>query len=210
MNDNAGADANGQADLGLNLEIIENAARSMRRMKSDEAYDDSGERTIWHRGRKRTEMLTWENQSGDILRQELTLFGMVIEARMGRAVRTGEVPQNEANTGHGAVSGNLLSMHAKASPATLGYASHLLKNIRGRDYYAQHLLKRVNETIASQGFGGNQTAVSDLDSFSRASIKRAPHTSRRARRLLGGWRGTSIMALCGILVGALLGWFLSR
>ena len=39
---------------------------------TDTDLDGSGVRRIWHRGARKTELLTWEAEDGAIVRQELT------------------------------------------------------------------------------------------------------------------------------------------
>ena len=56
----------------------------------DSAAARNGLRTIWHRGRTRTEMLSWENRDKEIVRQELSIFGMLVEYRDGQTLRTVE------------------------------------------------------------------------------------------------------------------------
>ncbi len=193
----------------LNLGIIHDAALSMQRMQSDEAFNERGERTIWHRGRKCTEMLTWENREGEILRQELTMFGMVVEAREGQAVRTGEVPIVDGDTAYGPSASHVVKMDATPILATLEYASHLLKRIRVRDYYAQHLLKRVNDTIQLYSFDGGHTAVSHLDRFSR-DVDAGRHSPKPKKPFMQGVRGAVIIAVAGVVLGALAGFLLGK
>jgi hypothetical protein len=142
---------------GTELGMIEEAAASMRRMQANEEFDASGVRTIWHRGRSRTEMLSWENKQERIIRQELQMFGRVVEFRAGHPLRTGTLPNNDFDSAGGHPESALVNFDRVIDQKTLEYASHLLRHFKGRDFYAQHLLAEVNTAIAGFGFDDNRT-----------------------------------------------------
>ena len=172
-------DANEATAVEGNRALLEEIARSFRRVRGDETFDDTGVRTIWHQGHLRTEMLSWENRGGSIIRQELSFFGMLVECREGKPVRTGKIPLDESLTGGGArPSSALIKMDAAPIHRTLDYASHLLKHAPARDYYAQHLLKHVNETLNRLGFDEGRTVVSSLDSYSKRADADAKTTQK--------------------------------
>ena len=60
---------------------------------TDTDLDGSGVRRIWHRGARKTELLTWEAEDGAIVRQELTFQNLLIETNQTGIVRTGLIPQ---------------------------------------------------------------------------------------------------------------------
>ena len=151
---------------GTDLGVIEELARTVRRMRADESFDANGFRTVWHRGRQNVELLSWENEDKQITKQELSMLGMVIEFNQGKPLRTGTVPTHTEGAA-GAAASHLVTMDERPKPRSLILASHLLKHIQGRDFYAQHLLKEVNDAIVSFGFDDARTAVSSLSNFSR-------------------------------------------
>ncbi|MBI5511225.1 MAG: hypothetical protein HY903_20890 [Deltaproteobacteria bacterium] len=149
-----------------NLALLTEAAGTFRRVKGDEAYDAQGVRTIWHQGRPRIEMLSWENKAGTILRQELSFFARVVDFRQGKPVNTGRVPHEEPTTDSGAPRGNVVTHDPRPSHETLRYASHLLKHVLERDFYSQHLLKQINDAINTE-FDDTHTVVSGMDGYAK-------------------------------------------
>ncbi len=199
--------------VGTDLGVVEEAAQSMRRMQANEEFDAEGIRTIWHRGRNRVEMLSWENRDNVIVRQELSIFGMVIDFRQGHGLRTGNLPLDDESEVGGRPIGKTVKFTPRLADNILDYAAHLLKHIRNRDFYAQHMLKEVHDAITQSGFDDMRTGVATLKNFSRDSkplptlSMQAPATgfvAQHGRLLL-------IVALCAIAGcggGLLLGFFL--
>ena len=202
---------------GTELGVIEEAANSVRRMQANEDFDKDGLRTIWHRGRKRTEMLSWENRDNEIVRQELSIFGMMVEYRAG-AVRTGDIPNQEELSSGGKPMSHLVQIHEMPNERILEYASHLLRHLEGRDFYAQHLLKHVNAAIASFGFDESRTAVNTLSAYSRSAASRPTQQLSPASteltlktKVAGKWKMVLItvgLALAGAAVGVGVGYLL--
>ena len=194
-----------------NLAVIADAARSFRRVRGDESYDAKGLRTLWHQGKLRTELLTWENRKGYIVRQELSFFGYVVDFREGKALSTGHVKLEDAYTDTGAPKGNLVQADSKLDRTTLEYASQLLKNVPDRDYYAQHLLKQVNDALNAESDDDGHTVIADIGGFSKgypeaeartqvargADIRLDPRRSRTRGRLLA----FAILILVGLVLG---------
>ncbi|HKI87049.1 MAG TPA: hypothetical protein VKA53_09915 [Thermoanaerobaculia bacterium] len=187
--------------------MIEDAADSVRRMQANEEFDKDGLRTIWHRGRQRTEMLSWENQTNQIVRQELSIFGMVVEFRRGEALRTGRIPSSDTLSNGGKPMSHLIKMDDKPDKKILTYASHLLKHIKGRDFYAQHLLREVNDAIASLGYDAARTAVAHVDRFARKAghLPTMDVDAATLKKARGGGNKTILFALGLTLLGVGIG-----
>ncbi len=159
-NDENPADPNEAPARRPTLDMISDAATSVRRLEGKEDLDADGLRTIWHRGRKQIEMLTWENADEEIQRQELSIFGMVVEFKRGQTVRTGHIPLgDEISAGDAKPMSAMVEMDEVADAGTLELAGHLLKNFEDRDRFSQHLLRVINLTIADLGYDDGQTAV---------------------------------------------------
>jgi len=172
-----------------NLAMIAEAAQSFRRVHGDESYDVKGVRTIWHQGKLRTEMLSWENKKGLILHQELSFCGLVVGFHEGRTVTTGRVKLEDSNTDTGSPKTNVVLPDAKAARSTLEYASHLLKNVPDRDYYGQHLLKQVNDALNAEFEDETHTVVSILTSYPKQNEETAAATKIGDSARLGATRG---------------------
>ena len=94
-----------------NTRLLREAGQSIRHItQANEEYNEEDVRTIWHRGRYRTELLSWQHRDGTILRQELTFFGMVTDYRLGQPLKTGRVPPNEDTAGGARPQAHLLAM----------------------------------------------------------------------------------------------------
>lgn len=204
-----------EAELGM----VEEAAQTVRRMAADESFNSEGMRIIWHRGRQRVEVLSHESRDQKILRQEMSIFGMVVEFRDGYGVRTGNIPINdEASLGPKPVS-HLITLDEIPDRKALSYASHLLKHVKGRDFYLQHLLKVVNEAINNLGFDESRTTVGDMQAFSREQQRNAPTMpiDRRGLRETQiitpptsrkSWLLAVLLGLLGVAGGVGLAWLL--
>lgn len=195
------------SSLTGNLSLLREIAESFRRVKGDEDYDAKGIRTIWHQGRLRTEMLSWEDREGQIVRQELCMFGLVVEFRRGKPLQTGKLPMDDKLTGGGRPMANLVKPDTEPVGQTLDYASHLLKNVPERDFYAQHLLKEVNHWVTKLGYDESRTIIGSLEGFSKKkkSSARAEATQRfEMKEHATKGIGTGLYVVLGIL-GVLLG-----
>jgi hypothetical protein len=154
---------------------------TVRRVEADESFDGEGIRTVWHQGRMHTELLSWENRAGLIVKQELSFLGVVVEYRQGKPIRTGTVQDDDLQTGGGGRSASsLVTMDATPAHQSLDDASHLLKHVPGRDYYAQHLLKHVNDGLNNLDLDEARTVVSSLEQYSK-NARPEPKTAQSVR-----------------------------
>jgi hypothetical protein len=193
------------SQVGANLALVEDAARTVRRMAADESYNADGVRTIWHRGR-RIELLSWESKDEVVVRQELTFFGFHLEYRKERGLRTGVIPVQNATTDPGLRQESKdLRLDSRLKPQTLDFASQLLKSIPGRDFYAQHLLKYVNHAITVQGFDSTRTEVTKLTPFSKAGpVRRAAQATlelANPARRMPAWLLSLVLVAAGLGIG---------
>ena len=153
---------------GTNLELIGQLAETLQRVAGNEDFDANGVRTVLHRGRM-CELLSWEDKDGNIVKQELTFAGSVIEHRTRARVRTGHVPMSEEQSGSGQAAKSI-DLDPNPSQKTLAHAAHFLKRSPMRDFYTQHLLKQVNEAL-NIGFGDERTCVENPQSFGRGKSR---------------------------------------
>ena len=113
---------------------------------TDIKVDGSGIRRIWHRGPRKTELLTWESEEQAIVRQELTFQNLLIETNQTGIVRTGHIPQDGAGAEPHAV-----QFTASPDASILKKCAMLLADMRERDAYQHHLLETLNATLESVG-----------------------------------------------------------
>ncbi len=159
---------------GRDAALIKQISESLRRVDGDESFDKHGIRTIWHRGSMHTELLTWENKNHEIVKQELCFVGLVVELKEGEPLRTGRVhKKDEEGSNPGAQITHDIRLEGAPTPSTLERAWQLLRLVPERDFYVQHLLQKVGESLATMGHGDDRTAVAaSPDDFSRAPKKK--------------------------------------
>jgi hypothetical protein len=192
----------GYFDEGMtSVSLIKDLAGTVKRVRANEDFDDQGIRTIWHRGQRQTELLSWENQAGDVVKQELTFVGFVVELRNGR-LRTGKLVQD--GTTAGAMGSHAMQLDRVPDHVTLSYASLLLKQIPDRDFYEQHLLKHVNDGLAELG-ESRVTGVIDIESYQRHGAWMKEEAKRRRIpkqvAIIAGSVATAIVLLV-LLIGS--------
>ncbi|MEC8049583.1 MAG: hypothetical protein VX210_02240 [Myxococcota bacterium] len=113
---------------------------------TDTDLDGSGVRRIWHRGARKTELLTWEAEDGAIVRQELTFQNLLIETNQTGIVRTGLIPQEGSlNTPQS------VEFSSSPDPGVLRKCAMLLAQMEERDAYQHHLLENLNLVLESAG-----------------------------------------------------------
>jgi len=163
---------------GTNVAVIEQIAESLRRVAGNEEYDAQGVRTLWHRGQMQSELLTWEHRDGRIVKQELSFLGLVVEYRDNAALRTGHVPELEAQSVGGGQAGHAVELDEQPNGQTLEHASHLLKSASTRDHCLQHLLGQVNDALTALG-ANEYTKVTSVKQFLDGESQTKPMRSVR-------------------------------
>ena len=113
---------------------------------SDLKVDGAGIRRIWHRGPRKTELLTWESETLAIVRRELTFQNLLIETNQTGIVRTGRIPQDGSGGQPQAV-----AFTPSPDPNILRKCATLLADMKERDAYQHHLLETLNVTLESIG-----------------------------------------------------------
>ena len=201
-----------------NQTMLADAAVNFRRVVSKDDPDKDGLTTVWHRGKLRSELLSWENSSGIIEKQEFSFAGMVVVLNKSKGLFTGYVESPETDPGRNRVSDTsirLLQMDNIVNLTTLEYAAHFLKHVPKRDFYTQHLLKEVNDSIANSGFDEARTSVSSLNDFGKTFSKKfevpkgVRMTSEPEPEKQGSSKIVLICFLFGILLAACLAFFMS-
>ena len=192
--------------------VVEAIAHRFRRLRGDETFDHTGVRTIWHRGPQRTELLTWENQDGHILKQEFTFAGLVIEFSHKGGVRTGLIPAGEQGTDTGQPRSTIVRMQTSLSVNALQYGARLLGRVPDRDYYGQHLLELINNSLSGLG----ERPISPICTGPQ-NFQRLPSQPEPAWRTITGLHRVgplgppiALIAALGIVLGIVLGLLIFR
>lgn len=164
------------ADLGKTIQvgsdvtreakaILRDIGRSMRRVKSKDTRDKAGLRVVWHQGKLRTDLSSWEDEAKDINRQEFSFFNQMVEFRTGQALRTGTVPNTPSDDANLTPRSALFVPHRDPDITVLEAASSILRACSKRDYFTQHLLKEVNRTLNESQKSFKRTQVLGLEVF---------------------------------------------
>lgn len=145
--------------------ILRDIGRSLRRVKSKEGRDKAGFHVVWHQGKLRTDLSSWENEAKEIHRQEFSFFNQMVEFRRGQALRTGTVPNTASEDANLTPRSALFVPHREPELAVLEAASSILRACSKRDYFTQHLLKEVNRTLNQSQNAVKRTQVLGLEVF---------------------------------------------
>lgn len=188
--------------------VLTSIAERFRRLRGDETYDENGVRTIWHRGPQRTELLTWENRDGGLVKQEFSFAGLLVEFTPEHGMRTGIIPLSDQVTDTGQPRSTVIRMQATVEPTTLAQAARLLGFVSDRDYYGQHLMELSNDWLIRNGHKPVVPQSSSAENFNRAPME--DDSTWRTITGLHDASGTTtvplpVIALAGIILGVALG-----
>lgn len=190
--------------------ILRDIGRALRRVEGTVKTDRSGLRVVWHQSKLRTELLSWENSDRTLDRQELTFFGKMVEYRQKGGLRTGTVPnsamQDEAVMG--VTKSELFLPSRELDVMVLDAASRILRECNKRDFYTQHLLQIVNDTLSKLDNKALRTQVNGLDFF--RTIEEAGRAAREDTASGGAVAGApantklivGILAACAVIAVA--------
>lgn len=180
---------------------------SFRRMVADEEFKNDV-RTIWHRGRINTDMLSWENREGVIEQQELTFAYLVLEYSLKKGLRTGKIPYDsdlESTSGHHPKS-EMIEYDSEPELEVLRNAHSLLAHCPQRDWYGQHLMEHVATELSSRGEGPPAPTFGESDNQSQANENQGSPASKISLSFpIPPW-GWALLTLGG--TGLLAAWFL--
>ena len=188
--------------------ILETIAVRFRRLRGDETFDANDVRTIWHRGPQRTELLTWENRDGALIKQEFSFAGLILEYTPEQGIRTGIIPLSDQVTDTGQPRSTVIRMQNQPEPTTLQKAAALLGLVPERDYYGQHLMEISNDWLVQNGHQPIAPATTSNENFNRAPIE-AESTWRTITGFTQQRTNHSIplpiIAIAGVVLGIILG-----
>ncbi len=192
--------------------ILRDIGRSLRRVKGKDTFGKDGLRVIWHQGKLRTDLSSWENDKQEIHRQEFSFFGHMVEFRLGHGLRTGTLP---SGNGEGPQSltpkSELFKPQRDLDIGILDAGSTILRAIGKRDYFTQHMLKELNAALNEMSKAVKRTQVLGLDIFHALEKIRAEESHRPvvAKANNATYLAAAIVASAVIIAG-LLYFFLAR
>lgn len=132
------------------LDVIRAIAETVRRVTAAREEEDSqGVATVWHQGSHRTELLSWVQRDAagrpTILRQQLSVMGLVVDWRDQGALRTGQARKDDENSSASLITRpQFVDYEPTPRPRTLEIAAVLLRQVPRPDRYTEHLRRLVD------------------------------------------------------------------
>jgi hypothetical protein len=134
--------------LRTDIELSQ-AVTSMFRVRAVESPPDpSGERTIWHRGAKGADLVTWVDTLGKVTRQELYLFEDCLVWEKGVGLRTGQHQEalgSKLNPAPGTIAFDAAQSMERLKRARSGLATYA-----GDDKCIVHARQLVNQATRGE------------------------------------------------------------
>ncbi len=128
---------------------LKSAIETMFRVRAVESPpDDQGARTIWHRGTKGADLVTWVDAFGRVTRQELYLFDDCLIWEKASGVRTGAAEVREGAAI--APSPGSIAFDAGADDTRLGRAREALRFYAGPDKFILHAQQLVGAPVTRE------------------------------------------------------------
>lgn len=183
--------------------ILRDIGRSIRRVKSKETRDKAGFVVIWHQGKLRTDLSSWEDEAKELHRQEFAFFNQMVEFRKGQALRTGTVPNTETDDTQLTPRSALFVPHREPEISVLEAASQILRACSKRDYFTQHLLKEVNRTLNESHKAVKRTQVLGLEVFQALDRARLEEQQKKKPDSSTAYIAGTIVVVCLIVAVAL-------
>ena len=129
---------------------LKSAIDTMCRIRAVESPpDDQGARTIWHRGAKGADLITYVDSEGKVARQELFLFEDYFLFDRGTGLRTGVALDKVGSAGARASGDIAFDQDASLRKKRLEQAAVALAPYAGEDKLIGHVKQIV--TLAAQG-----------------------------------------------------------
>jgi hypothetical protein len=154
------------------------AVQALARIRVAETRGADGLRRVWHQAAD-VDLLSWVDEQGKLLRQELTLFGDHYQWTSDFGLRTGQVgsPEGSAAAAHAS---DLVALDTSVSKERLRTAHAALAPYAGDDKYVQHM-----KHVVAQFFRGLQ----DRDEVVITMTKETPvqEVEAQHRRSRVGW-----------------------
>ncbi|GEM_PF-2164480 len=180
---------------------LQSAIETMFRVRAVESPpDDQGERTIWHRGHKGADLVTWVDAFGRVTRQELYLFDDCLIWEKASGVRTGETAEHEGSKLGPSPDG--ITFDSGADDIRIGRARKALQGYAGLDKFILHARLLVGgEKISDERLvTRNARAVSEEHVRLENERQTAPEGARQGQRL-------ALIGMAVLVVGLIL-WIL--
>ena len=168
---------------------LQTAIETMFRVRAVESPpDEQGARTIWHRGQKGADLVTWVDAFGRVTRQELYLFDDCLIWEKTSGVRTGEAQQGEGSKA--SPSPDTIAFDQDMDDGRIVRARRALGPYGGADKFILHARQLVGgEPLIEEQITRSALAVSEEEientRLAREKARAAARTRRTAMIALG-------------------------
>ncbi|OGR11877.1 MAG: hypothetical protein A2341_17055 [Deltaproteobacteria bacterium RIFOXYB12_FULL_58_9] len=174
--------AHSPQDSGANLGHLRQEALNFRHIPRGEKTTADGGRVVWHRGPRRSEMLSWVTKSGEVDKQELIFWGLVVSYDQRRHLRTGRTQMLQEQNAPSVGAGDDISWDGTLNFTTLDAASEFLKYTPEKDPFCRHLRKHINLSMAScGGFESERTIMLGTEQLTRPKRGTVDEPEKSAR-----------------------------
>lgn len=160
---------------------LQTAIETMFRVRAVESPpDEQGARTIWHRGHKGADLVTWVDAFGHVTRQELYLFDDCLVWEKTSGVRTGESQDPSA-----------IAFDSDADDGRIVRARKALGPYSGADKFILHARQLV----------GGEAVVEDEITRSAEAVTQEAQTDRLEEPPQSSVAATKRLRMIAVLVG---------
>ena len=137
----------GKLLLAQDHATIRRVASSIKRVfVGDSTFRGDGLRRIWHRGENTTDVVSWVDRQGQIMRQEFTFGGLVVRWERERGVISGA----EQGGGEHSLPAAKTVEDWGSNDELFHAAFGLLCNVHQSDFYLRHLMHRLSEHTGAE------------------------------------------------------------
>jgi len=149
----------GKLLLGQDEVTVTRVARSLKRVfVGDSTFRGDGLRRIWHRGENTTDVVSWVDRQGQIMRQEFTFGGLVVRWERERGVISG----SEQGGGEHSVPASKTVEEWGSNLELFSSAFALLCSVPQSDFYLRHLMHRLAEIVDQDPPSDRETTAGEV------------------------------------------------
>ncbi len=187
-------------------QTLKAAVESMYRIRATESPPDAqGQRTVWHRGARGAELISWVDATGRLTKQDFFLFEDVFRWERGTGLRTAEARQPAASAQQYSAQDLVPDSDVASRRARLERAEAAVGEYQGEDKYLQHLRATIFVEAGAYHTLDDNPITSANEALSRPDFDAArqppPGSSRGSRAVLAV---VGLAALVGLAVLAKL------
>jgi hypothetical protein len=194
---------------------LKSAIETMFRIRAVESPpDEEGARTIWHRGAKGADLVTYVDAAGRVSRQELFLFNDYFLWERALGVRTGMSVDRDGSAAGAASDSVAFDQDQLLRTRRLSNAAGALATYAGGDKLIGHLKEIIIVAARGSDYEGEGTVTRSAHSVRLDEVKAASQEleKRELEARLNGQRRNLWLFIAGALVAAagVVTWLVTR